>query len=86
FEFLPKTDCELPKLSNIYCFNLAASLSMGPLIGLIPNTNTGAQKLAEHIAAQLYLAHHEQHLEQVKNSTEAELLGDEWQSALPYSQ
>lgn len=86
FEFLPKTDCELPKLSNIYCFNLAASLSMGPLIGLIPNTNTGAQKLAEHIAAQLYLAHHEQHLEQVKNSTEAELLGDEWQPALPYSQ
>ncbi|ELX8379557.1 NAD(P)-binding domain-containing protein [Providencia vermicola] len=86
FEFLPKAECDLPELSNIYCFNLAASLSMGPMIGLIPNTNTSAQKLAEHIAAKLYLAYHEQHLQQVKQSTEAELLGDEWQPALPYQQ
>lgn len=84
FEFLSKESNHQPELNNLYCFNLAASLSMGPVIGLIPNTNTGALKLAEHIAAKLYLAHHEQHLQQVKNSTEAELLGDEWQSALPY--
>nr|ELR5114432.1 NAD(P)/FAD-dependent oxidoreductase [Providencia stuartii] len=84
FEFLPKENCHLSELSNLYCFNLAASLSMGPIIGLIPNTNTGALKLAEHIAAKLYLAHQQQHLQQVKDSTEAELLGDEWQPALPY--
>lgn len=59
---------------------------MGPTIGLIPNTNTGAQKLADHIAAKLYLAYQAQHLEQVKQSTDAELVGDEWQPALPYNQ
>ncbi|EKT63789.1 FAD-dependent oxidoreductase [Providencia burhodogranariea] len=86
FELQAKTEYNLPELSHIYCFNLAATLSMGPVIGLIPNTNTSAQKLAEHIAAQLYLANHEQHLARVKNSTEFELLGDEWQPALSYSQ
>ncbi|MCB6144207.1 hypothetical protein [Escherichia coli] len=42
--------------------------------------------MADHIAAQLYLSHQEQHLEQVKNSQEAELLGDEWQPAAPPSE
>ncbi|HBO23978.1 MAG TPA: transmembrane oxidoreductase [Providencia sp.] len=82
FELQPKTGCDLPELNKLYCFNLSASLSMGPVIGLIPGTNTGAERLADHIAAQLYLAYQEQHLDLVKTSTEAELLGDEWQAAL----
>lgn len=86
FEFQTKLPDQLANLNKIYCFNLAATLSMGPIIGLIPNTNTSAQRLAEHIAGQLYLANQEQHLEQVKNSTDAELFGDEWQPALPYHQ
>ena len=82
FELQAKKGCDLPELSKLYCFNLSASLSMGPIIGLIPGTNTGAERLADHIAAQLYLTNQEQHLDLVKTSTEAELLGDEWQPAL----
>ena len=82
FELQPKVEYNLPALSTLYCFNLSASLSMGPVIGLIPGTNTGAERLADHIAAQLYLTDQVQHLEQVKNSTEFELLGNEWQAAL----
>lgn len=83
FELQAKTGYEFPFIDHFYCFNLSASLSMGPVIGLIPGTNTGAERLADHIAAKLYLAHQTRHLEQVKASTDNELLGDEWQPALP---
>lgn len=86
FELQAKKDTENHKINQLYCFNLSASLSMGPVIGLIPGTNTGAERLADHIAAQLYLAHREQHLELVKTSQEAELLGNEWQPAAPPSE
>ncbi|MEX9870490.1 FAD/NAD(P)-binding protein [Providencia huaxiensis] len=86
FEFQAKHKQDTLKINQLYCFNLSASLSMGPVIGLIPGTNIGAERLADHIAAQLYLSHQEQHLEQVKNSQEAELLGDEWQPAAPPSE
>lgn len=86
FELQAKTGYEFPFIDHFYCFNLSASLSMGPVIGLIPGTNTGAERLADHIAAKLYLAHQQQHLERVKTSTENELLGDEWQPALPPAQ
>lgn len=81
FEFQAKNEANTLKINKLYCFNLSASLSMGPVIGLIPGTNVGAERLADHIAAQLYLAYQDQHLELVKNSQEAELLGDEWQAA-----
>lgn len=86
FEFQAKSNSDTLKINQLYCFNLSASLSMGPVIGLIPGTNVGAERLADHIAAQLYLNHQEQHLEQVKNSQEAELLGDEWLPAAPPSE
>lgn len=82
FELQGKNSADNEQLKQFYCFNLSASLSMGPVIGLIPGTNTGAERLADHIAAQLYLAHREAHLELVKTSQEFELLGDEWQPAL----
>lgn len=81
FELQAKQNDENYKVNQLYCFNLSASLSMGPVIGLIPGTNIGAERLADHIAAQLYLAHREQHLELVKTSQDAELLGDEWKPA-----
>lgn len=83
FELQAKSGYAFPYIDHFYCFNLSASLSMGPVIGLIPGTNTGAERLADHIAAKLYLAHQEQHLELVKHSSEYELLGHEWQPALP---
>ncbi|MEX6211595.1 transmembrane oxidoreductase [Providencia huaxiensis] len=86
FELVAKNSNDNHKINQLYCFNLSASLSMGPVIGLIPGTNVGAERLAGHIAAKLYLAHREQHLELVKTSQEAELLGDEWRAASPQSE
>ncbi|WP_369310712.1 NAD(P)-binding domain-containing protein [Providencia rettgeri] len=86
FELQGKNDADSEKLKQLYCFNLSASLSMGPVIGLIPGTNTGAERLADHIAAQLYLANRELHLELIKTSQEFELFGDEWQPATPPSE
>ncbi|EJD6399438.1 NAD(P)/FAD-dependent oxidoreductase [Providencia rettgeri] len=86
FELVAKNSNDNHKINQLYCFNLSASLSMGPVIGLIPGTNVGAERLAGHIAAKLYLAHREQHLELVKMSQEAELLGDEWRAASPQSE
>ncbi|MEX6631862.1 transmembrane oxidoreductase, partial [Providencia rettgeri] len=71
FELVAKNSNDNHKINQLYCFNLSASLSMGPVIGLIPGTNVGAERLAGHIAAKLYLAHREQHLELVKTSQEA---------------
>lgn len=86
FELQGKNNADNEKLKQFYCFNLSASLSMGPVIGLIPGTNTGAERLADHIAAQLYLSHQAKHLELVKTSQEFELLGNEWQPAAPPSE
>ncbi|MBP6860730.1 MAG: NAD(P)/FAD-dependent oxidoreductase [Neisseriaceae bacterium] len=84
FELQAKTPGGLPGVDRLYCLNLTASLSLGPVVGLIPGTNTGARRLADKIAAKLYMAHHEQHLALVKNSTDCELVGDEWTRAAPY--
>nr|MBP6563862.1 NAD(P)/FAD-dependent oxidoreductase [Neisseriaceae bacterium] len=84
FELQAKHPADLPGLDRLYCFNLAASLSLGPVIGLIPGTNTGASRLADSIAAKLYLAQQARHLARVKTSTDYELLGDEWTRAEPY--
>ncbi len=85
FELQTKEANSISGLDRLYCFNLAASVSMGPVIGLIPGTNTGAERLADYIASQLYSMHAEAHLNLVKTSVEHELLGDEWTAAVPYS-
>ncbi len=84
FQLQNKKNDTLLGLDRLYCFNLSASVSMGPVIGLIPGTNKGAQMLADDICARLYLEHFDEHMNLVKTSTENELLGDEWTVAVPY--
>lgn len=53
FEFLPKPGGNRG-VSNIYCFNYAATMSHGHLSGDIPEIGTGAQRLARGVIRDLF--------------------------------
>jgi cation diffusion facilitator CzcD-associated flavoprotein CzcO len=55
FEFLPRADANADYLRNIHCFNLAAALSYGILVGDIPSV-AYHPRLASAIARDLFLA------------------------------
>ncbi|MFI4995474.1 MAG: NAD(P)-binding domain-containing protein [Hyphomicrobiales bacterium] len=81
FEFLPR-GAEAPAgLSDIHCFNHAASLSLGKVSGDIPAISTGASWLAEAIAGELFCRDVEKHWQNALDYSKPELLGDEWSDA-----
>jgi cation diffusion facilitator CzcD-associated flavoprotein CzcO len=55
FEFLPRPDANADFLRNIHCFNLAASLSYGILVGDIPSV-AHQPRLVSGIARDFFLA------------------------------
>jgi cation diffusion facilitator CzcD-associated flavoprotein CzcO len=55
FEFLPRPDANAEYLRNVHCFNLAASLSYGILVGDIPSV-AQQPRLVTGIARDLFLA------------------------------
>lgn len=57
FEFLEKRPGAAPYLKNIYCFNYAATLSLGLLSSDIPAIGIGATRLAQGIAADFFSGH-----------------------------
>lgn len=77
FEFLPRTDPPLPGIEQLLCFNHAAMLSLGNLANDIPAVSEGADRLARHIAATLYLEDRATHLADLHVYDDPELLGDE---------
>ena len=77
FEFTGRA----PWLANLYCFNHAASLSLGKISGDIPAISQGAARLAQGIAASLYREDIEQHWQQLLDYEKPELVGDEWRDA-----
>lgn len=85
FEFQEKQAGQLAGLSRLYAFNFSAGLSHGPLVGMIGGTHHGAEVLAQAIVRKIYQDQFDEHLQQVKHSTEYELEGDEWQVAKPYA-
>jgi cation diffusion facilitator CzcD-associated flavoprotein CzcO len=81
FEFLPR-DADAPVgLSDIHCFNHAASLSLGKVSGDIPAISTGANWLAEGIAGALFCRDVEKHWQYLLDYSKPELSGDEWSDA-----
>lgn len=78
FEFLEREADALPGLSRIRCFTHSAQLSLGNLANDIPMIGEGAQRLAEAIAAALFVEDRGQHWERLVAYDEPELLGDEW--------
>ncbi|MCF3934533.1 NAD(P)/FAD-dependent oxidoreductase [Acuticoccus sp. M5D2P5] len=78
FTFRERTEGVAPWLSNIYCFNHAASLSLGKVSGDIPGVSDGASWLARDIAATLYVEDIENQYTTLLDYSKPELQGDEW--------
>lgn len=77
FEFLARTDHDAAGLARLHCFNHAAMVSLGNLANDIPAVSEGADRLARHIAAALYLADRDLHTSDLHAYEDPELLGDE---------
>ena len=78
FEFCEKRPGETPWINRIYCFNYAATASLGKVSGDIPGVSEGAAWLARGISASLYAEDIEQHWQNLQDYAKPELLGDEW--------
>ena len=83
FAFREKEPGHTPWLSNIYCFNYAATASLGKVSGDIPGVSDGAAWLARGICASLYAEDIEQHWQRLQDYATPELLGDEWETSDP---
>jgi cation diffusion facilitator CzcD-associated flavoprotein CzcO len=81
FAFQEREPGTCAALSQIHCFNHAASLSHGKLSGDIPAISDGAQRLARGIASRLFDADRERHYQLLVDFATAELQGDEWTDA-----
>ena len=68
-------------LSDLHCFNHAATLSLGKISGDIPKVSDGAALLADRIAAALFTRDVERYFQQAVDHATPELLGDEWTDA-----
>lgn len=84
FEFIKKSTFIEADFSRLYCFNFSASISLGPLVGMIAGIEKGAPHLAKAIAHKIYLEHFDKHINNIKISEDFELEGYEWQVTLPY--
>jgi len=80
FAFTPR-GAAIPGLSDIHCFNHAASLSLGKIAGDIPKISDGAARLAEAIAADFFARDVDRYFQQAVDYAKPELLGDEWTDA-----
>ena len=81
FAFQEREPGTCAALTQIHCFNHAASLSHGKLSGDIPAISDGAQRLARGIASRLFDADRERHYQALLAFDTAELRGDEWSDA-----
>lgn len=85
FAFQAKQADAPSALARLHCFSYPALLSNGHVVGLIPGISQGARTLAQAIAGQLYHEDREQHYQAIVHFDDPELLGDEWQPAVPYA-
>lgn len=77
FEFLPR-DGAPEGLSRIRCVTHAAQPSLGNLANDIPQSGEGAERLARHVARDLFVEDAALHRAALLDWAEPELLGDEW--------
>jgi cation diffusion facilitator CzcD-associated flavoprotein CzcO len=81
FQLTERRPGAAPFLADIHCFNHAASLSLGKVAGDIPGISTGAEWLADGIAAEFYNRDIEAHWQILVDFATPELFGDEWNDA-----
>ena len=78
FEFQEKHNGNAPFLRNIHCFNYASTLSHSGLGSEIPPISFGAERLAEGIAADLFLKDREKHFTKFKLYNDPEYRTEEF--------
>ena len=81
FAFTEREPGTAPWLSNLHCFNHAATLSLGKISGDIPAVSEGAVLLARSIATDFYAEDVERHYADLLAYSRPELSGDEWTDA-----
>ncbi|WAP71335.1 NAD(P)-binding domain-containing protein [Jiella pelagia] len=79
FTFREKVSGAAPWLKNIYCFNYAATASMGKVSGDIPGVSEGADWLSRSVASTLYAEDVALHWQSMLAYDTPELVGDEWE-------
>lgn len=85
FEYREKTEGLTPGLGLIHCFNFAATMSQGKVSSDVPAVSEGADRLVRWIARRFFCEDREEHLADLIAFDTPELLGDEWQPAVPQS-
>lgn len=78
FSFRERVEGKAPWLQHIYCFNYAATASLGKISGDIPAVSDGARLLVKQLAAQLYAEDIQAHWQILQEYDKPELQGDEW--------
>jgi len=73
FEMRERSPGVLPALTNLHVFNWGATLSHGALAGDIPGLATGATRLAQGIARQLFVMDRDHHFQALQTFNENEL-------------
>jgi hypothetical protein len=83
FTFQEKNQGSAPWLSNVYCFNYGAAVSLGKVSGDIPGISEGAAWLAREVAAKLYAEDVGLHWQGMLDYDKPELDGTEWKPIEP---
>jgi FAD-dependent urate hydroxylase len=78
FEFLERAPGAAPWVERIHAFNFPAYLSHGPVSGDIPAISTGAERVANGVAAALFAEDYQRTWRQMQNWSNPELRGDEY--------
>jgi cation diffusion facilitator CzcD-associated flavoprotein CzcO len=73
FEMRERSPGVLPALTNLHVFNWGATMSHGALAGDIPGLDTGATRLAQGIARQLFVMDRDHHFQAMQRFDENEL-------------
>ena len=73
FQLLERTEGAAPALRNVHVFNWGCTMSHGPLAGDIPGLAIGADRLAEGIVRDLFVADADRHFETLLAHEEEEL-------------
>ncbi|MCI5077238.1 NAD(P)/FAD-dependent oxidoreductase [Oricola sp.] len=79
FTFREKVPGTAPWLKHVYCFNYAASASLGKVSGDIPGVSDGAAWLARSLASTLYAEDVTGHWQGMLDYDTPELIGNEWE-------
>lgn len=78
FELRPRGEAHARALANVHLFNWGSTMSHGALAGDIPGLAIGAERLANAVARDLFVADADLHWERLQALEEPELLPTKW--------